>query len=423
MRNSPWSVLRERDFRLVWTASIFSDLGTWMQIGALAIFITDTTGQARWTGIAGTVSYLSAGLFTPFGGVLIDRFDRRKLIMIASFCEAVVGAALVVCFLAGIHSPLLLITIAGIQGIFGAVVVPGLAALVPDIVSKSRVAHATMLEGMSWNIGRAFGPIIGVLIAKSTSYSAVFVLNSLSFVAVSVALYFVAKTSTRHHEDGSVVDRLKSGWKGLRDTDICLWSTVIASIEIVFIAPFIALIPVMSQLTLHSSEKGSGILFIGQGVGSALGLFLIGSLMHRFGVGRTLVWSMLLLPAMLLMYALSPTLLIAFLLIVPLSGAHSVVLALAQSFMQRFAPDQVRGRALAMHKAVTITFYAVASSVFAIAADLVGLRSTFAIMAFTALFLTFWIALRFRALKLLADVDSVKKQDLPMSDDQLLSEP
>lgn len=397
MRNALWDALRERDFRLIWFASVLSDLGTWMQISALAIFVTESTGQARWTGIASTITYVTAGLFSPIGGVLADRFDRRRLTITASASELVIGLALTASFASNWRSPLLLISIAGAQGAAGSIVRPALQAMVPDLVSKTRSAHAALLEAVSWNVGRALGPIIAVFVTHVGSYSMVFLLNAISFGLVAVALCLMKARPPHHHEGGTAAERLRIGWQGLWRNRICSWGTVLATVEISLIAPFIALIPAMGQLTLHASASGSGLLFLGQGIGSALGVVIVGSLMHRLGAGRSFLWMMAILPPLLIAYALSPDLLCAVVIIVALSGAHSVVLALATSFMQRYADDDIRGRVMGLHKAITITSYGIASSALAVFAASVGLRTTFVLTAISTLGFLVWMALTHRS--------------------------
>ncbi len=389
--------MKERDFRLIWFASVFSDLGTWMQISALAIFITESTGQATWTGIASTVTYLTAGLFTPIGGVLADRYDRRRLIIVSSLIELTIGLALAACFANGWHAPLLLISIAGAQGVVAAAVVPTLSAMAPDLVSKERTAHAAILEAISWNAGRALGPVIAVAVVSVQSYSTVFTINALSYAAIAIALYAVKARPPRHSEGGGLTSRFTVGWRGLRTNNICFWATVVATVEISLIAPFIALIPVMGQLTLHGDSSASGLLYFGQGAGSAVGVVIIGSLLHRFGVGRLFVATVAVLPMLLAAYAFSLNLSFAMIIIVPLSAAHAVVLALAIAFMQRFADDSVRGRVMGLHRAITISCYAIASAVLAVIASHVGLRPTLLTLSVLTTGVLLWITVAHRA--------------------------
>jgi predicted MFS family arabinose efflux permease len=98
--------------------------------------------------------------------------------------------------------------------------------------------------------------------------------------------------------------------------------------------------------------------------------------MHRFGVGRSFVWMLASLPVLLFVYVLSNSILWAVVVIVPLSAAHSIVLSLAIAFMQQYSPDQIRGRILGIHRSVTVTSYALASSVLGLVAHQIGLRLT-----------------------------------------------
>jgi MFS family permease len=376
MRAGFLSVFRVRDFRLIWASSVLSDLGTWMQVGALAIFVTDTTSSSTWTGIASTVSYLSAGLLTPLGGVIADRIERRKLVLLTSLVECAIGIAIAGCFALGERSPAILVLLAGLQGMAAAVVVPALNAFVPDIVSKERAPHAALLEGVSWNTGRALGPIIAVAIVKWQSYEAVFVLNSLTFACTALAMFLVATRSRAVFEDASLSSRLHTGWNGLRHNSICLHATILATVEIALIAPFIALIPVMAQITLESSKTASGLLFLGQGIGSAVGLALMGAVMHRYGIGRSFVVLLASLPPLLIAYAWSPSVAVALIIVVPMSAAHSIVLALAIAFVTQYAADEMRGRVGALHRSITVSSYAISSSILAVVTNYSDLRTT-----------------------------------------------
>lgn len=377
----PWKVLRIRDYAIVWTVSALSDLGTWMQIGALGIFVTQSTGQARWTGIASTITYLSAGIFAPLGGVLADRLDRKKLVMASFALQALTGMLLAYCFAHGVRSPFPLIALAGLQGALTAAVVPALNAMIPDLVPADRLANAAFLDQISWNLGRAFGPIIAVAVIHAQSYTAVFVLNALSFAAVAACMPLIRAKQTRHIEDGSLAQRLATGWNGLRHNRICLLATLVAMVEMVFVSPFIAFIPAMGQLTLHGTASTSGALFVAQGIGSALGALLCGSIMHRFGQGHTLVTLSWIQPFLLIAYALSPNVGIAILFIALLGGIHTAVFSLCTSVVQQYAAQNVRGRVVAFNRSLLVVSYAIVSSLLGVLATHIGLRQTFLVMS------------------------------------------
>ncbi len=127
MPRGPFSVLRHREFRTVWTAMFVSDVGTWMQVGALGIFVAESTGKAAWVGVIATVSYLATGLISPLGGTLADRHDRRRVVAVGVSAQAGVAVALTASFAAGGQGPLLLTLLAGAQGALTALVQPPVA--------------------------------------------------------------------------------------------------------------------------------------------------------------------------------------------------------------------------------------------------------------------------------------------------------
>src|SRR5689334_12189565 len=80
--------MRHRDFAIVWTASMVSNAGSWMQTVAVGAFVTARTGRASWAGLAAAAAFLPIGLLAPVGGALADRLNRRKFILVVSVFEA-----------------------------------------------------------------------------------------------------------------------------------------------------------------------------------------------------------------------------------------------------------------------------------------------------------------------------------------------
>lgn len=373
MLRGPLAALRHRQFRIVWLAMFVSDLGTWMQIGALGIYMVEGTGRATWVGIITTVSYLATGLVAPLGGTLADRYDRRLVVAAGTIGQLLLAGALAGAFAAGVRSPLLLTVIVGLQGALGALVIPTLSAMIPDLVPAEDLMAANSFFHVSWNVGRAAGPAVAVAIIALASYELVFAINGATFAAVALAMLAVS-AHPRHISTGSTWRRIAAGASTLVRHRPSRHAVSLYLAEMVLVAPFIALIPVMSQLTLGGSAADTGWLYAAQGIGSALGVLVIAALVPRLGQERTVLFSLSAMVVCGTAYALSPTLLVAMLLILPLSGLHSSVLAGSTSLLQRDTPPEMRGRVLAMASSVTNLGYAAAGVAFAAAADVAGLR-------------------------------------------------
>ncbi len=393
MRLGPLAVLHERNFRLLWSGMIVSDIGTWMQIAALGIYVAETTGKASWVGLITTATYLAVALFSPFGGTLADRHDRRRVIAIACLVQAALSVILVCALITGHDSPLLLWLLAGLQGSASAAVLPTQNAMVPDLVPREMHAQATSLFHVSWNAGRSIGPLLAVVVIAIGSYETVFLLNGLSYLGVAFATTRMAE-QPRHHSAGNTFQHIRDGVHGLRTTPECRLPFRVALSHMTLVAPFLALVPAMAQLTLHGTASDTGRLFAAQGIGSMLGVLLIVSLVPRLGQLRTLSVAVFASCGFAIAYAMSPNAIVAMLLILPLSGFHSSVLANSTALVAGNAPPQSRGRLSGIYSSAINLAYAVSSAVLATAADHFGLRVVLGLCA--GLMLVGWTASRVR---------------------------
>ena len=73
--------LRQRDFALVWSAALVSNIGSWLQTVAVGVLVTELTGQASWTGLVAAAAFIPIGVLSPVGGAIADRVDRRRLLL------------------------------------------------------------------------------------------------------------------------------------------------------------------------------------------------------------------------------------------------------------------------------------------------------------------------------------------------------
>lgn len=348
-------------------------MGTWMQIAALGIYVAETTGQAAWVGLVTTATYLAVGILAPFGGALVDRHDRRRVARIGVSLQAVVSLLIVLAIMTGHDGPFVLWSLACAQGFVGAAVFPAINAMVPDLVSKDHYSQAMSLYHVSWNIGRSLGPLFAVLAISVASFELVFFLNGLSFAAVVIATMFLP-SMPMHETPGSVFTRVADGLRGLSNHRECRRPLLTSASHAALIAPFVALIPVMSQLTLNGSASDTGHLYAAQGVGSIVGVLLIASLVPRLGQARVLTVALLGASTCAIAYSLSPNMLSALVWIIPLSGFHSSVIANSAGLLATRAPAELRGRFMGLLNASYNISLAISGVTMAVLADVFGLR-------------------------------------------------
>ena len=344
--------LRHRSFALLWTAGLVSVIGSWMQTVAVGALVVSHTGKATWAVLVAAGAFLPIGLLSPVGGALADRLPRRPVLVIGNLAAAGTAAALALLVAAGHASPEAVLALVTVQGSASAVIGPFQQAILPDLVPRTDFLAAVSLNSAQFNLGRIAGPALAGATVAAFGYPVAFAANAVSFLAVVAALAFVRLAPPAGGSPG-LFSSLRTGFAQARQEPSC--RAAIGSIAVVaFVAsPFIALVPVMARhLTgggARAVAQATALLTTAQGVGAVVGALLIAPLAARFGRGRVLAGSLILLPVTLAGYATSRSpwwgavtlLAVGLIYIGVLSGLSTVV--------QLRAPQAYRGRVLSFY--------------------------------------------------------------------------
>src|SRR5665213_1494720 len=129
--------LRSRNFALLWSSALVSNVGTWMQTVALGVLVYARSGhQAGWTGLVAAAAFIPMGLLAPVGGALADRFDRRRWLLVTTVAESCFAAVLALLAATGHAPPVVLVVVAFLGGTAAAVGFPAYQAMLPDLVPR-----------------------------------------------------------------------------------------------------------------------------------------------------------------------------------------------------------------------------------------------------------------------------------------------
>src|SRR3954453_4344301 len=180
--------LRRRNFALIWSAALVSNVGSWMQTVAVGALVTEATGKNTWTGIVAAAAFIPIGIFAPIGGALADRVDRRRYFIWTTVGETFFATLLAVVVATGNHEPWLVTLIVFFGGILTALGFPAYQAIIPELVPKEELLAAMSLGAAQYNLGRVVGPALAGVAVALGSYQLAFIINAASFGAVIVAL-------------------------------------------------------------------------------------------------------------------------------------------------------------------------------------------------------------------------------------------
>ena len=179
--------LRHRAFRLFWGAGAASDIGTWVQLAAIGSLVAASSGSALSIGLIAAATFAPQGLCSPIGGLLADRFERRKVFLTTLGAQAIVTTIIAVVIGAGLRDPAMLSLLVLFQSGAGALGAPSLQAILPDLVPRDELTAAVALGITSWNSGRVIGPLVATALVPFGAQWAV-AANAISFVVLWFAI-------------------------------------------------------------------------------------------------------------------------------------------------------------------------------------------------------------------------------------------
>ncbi|MFP5317862.1 MAG: MFS transporter [Acidimicrobiia bacterium] len=367
--------LRRRDFAIIWMAALVSNVGTWMQTVAVGVLIAEVTGQAGWTGLVAAAAFLPIGLLAPVGGAMADRVDRRRWLLLTTVGETVFAAGLAVLVGTGRVNAgaITLLVLAG--GAMAALGFPAYQALLPDLVPREEILAATSLTLAQYNLGRVVGPALAGVVLAVGSYTWAFAVNAASFAAVIVAILLVRVPPSRPRvEEGGLWTRIVAGARGAAAEPGCRLAILSIAVTAFLLSPFIALVPAVALKLFDNPDTGTSVLITAQGVGAVIGALLLAWTVERWGRRRVLVADMVLLPLLLVGYALSPTLAVATVLLLLVGMAYVGLLSGFGAVVQLRAPEALRARILSLYMVALGVVYPIGSIVQGFLGDRLGLR-------------------------------------------------
>lgn len=371
--------LRHRNFAILWTASLVSNVGTWMQTVAVGALVVSRTGQASWAVLVAAGAFLPIGLLSPLGGALADRLPRRPVIAAGNLAEALIAAALAGLVAAGHGTPVVLLGLVTLQGCASALILPFSQAILPDLVPRSEFLAASSLNSAQWNAGRIVGPALAGATIAAFGFGASFTANAVSFLAVVVAMLFV-RLSPPPGRTGSVLASLRDGLAAARAQPSCRAAIIAIGVVAFVAAPFIALVPAMALRLSHGGPTAvaaaTSQLTTAQGLGAVAGALLLAPLAARIGRGPLLGWSLALLPVALTAYAAAPSRWFGIAALFVVGLVYLAVLSGLSTTVQLYAPPAYRGRVISFFQVALGVSYPIGALLQGPLADKVGIGWT-----------------------------------------------
>lgn len=387
------ATFQHRNFRIYITGNAISLVGTWMQRIAVGWLTWELTQSGFWLGLVSCADLLPAVFFGPFGGVLADRFNRRRIMMTTQTVALLQAIALFALTVAGVITVELLALLVLVNGIVIGFNQPARLALMPSLVPRQDLSTAIAINSIAFNLARFIGPAVAGLLIVSIGVAGAFAANAISFLAFLIAL---SRLRLAGETDGgagrgraSVFEQLAEGIAyTVRHPGIGPMLLLLAMVSL-GVRPFVELMPGFAAQVFGRGADGLAMLSAAVGVGAVItGIWLA----RRGGGGltRLVLLNALFVSLAIIAFAATDNFWFA-MLAVTLAGMAMVATGVSmQTLMQMSIDGAMRGRVLSLYGIIFIGGPAAGALIMGALSEAVGLRLPLAAGAGLAILIWLW---------------------------------
>jgi MFS family permease len=339
--------LRSRSFGIFAAGYLISQAGEWMTLVALNWAVLEFTGSALYLGLINACRMVPAFLLSVPAGVLADRSDRRKLLillqagtMLSTFCVGYLLAA---------DSPFWpLAVVVTLRSVLMAMIIPVRNALIPNLVPESQVASAVAVDSGVRNISRIVGPAIAGTLLAVMEVADVFWISACSIVAVLLSLFVVHPESDRSAASNNMKADIQEAAVYVKNSPVVQSLLILAVVPMVFAFPYTAMMPLFAEDLLQLGPEGLGVLLSVAAAGALVGSAWLSLGSETEGAGKWLVCSIIGFGLFLLLFMTAETLITAAVLMFLVGLASATYRTISRVTLQTRVPDRLRGRILSI---------------------------------------------------------------------------
>jgi len=349
-RRSPLAPLRHRAFALLWTATLISNIGTWMHDVSAAWLMTSLSPSPMIVAMVQAATSGAMALFALPAGAMADLLDRKRLLIALAAFKAALAVLLGMLTMLGHVSATSLLAITFLLGVGSALMAPAWQSIVPTLVPRDDLKPAVALNSLGINIARAIGPTLGGILIVSLGVAAAFFLNAASELVIMAALLLwrPAAGAPRKRPESFVPAMLAGLRYAAHSTTLksVLWRS--ASFFL-FASAFWALVPLVARQTLGGDAALYGMIVGAVGAGAVLGAIALPEVDARLGSDKTVQAGSVLTAIVLVLLGFVPSQHAAIAAGAVAGVAWIWVLSTLNVAAQNALPDWVRGRGLSIY--------------------------------------------------------------------------
>jgi MFS family permease len=412
---SLFRALRHRNYRLFFSGQSISLVGTWITRIATGWLVYRLTGSDLLLGVVSFCGQIPTLFLAPMAGVLVDRWDRHKVLLGTQVLSLLQSLALALLTFAGIITVGEILALQLFQGLINAFDTPARQAFVVTMIEdRGDLPNAIALNSSMVNASRIAGPAIGGVLIASMGEAWCFLVDAISYVAVIGSLLAMRLDRLERELPVSRLrEELVTGFRYVRDFEPIRTLLLLLALVSTMGMPYAVLMPAFASKILHGGPNTLGILMGMSGVGALVGAVYLASRTTVLGLGNVIATSVTLFGAALIAFALSHTLWLSIALL-PLVGAgFMVALASSNTVLQTIVEENLRGRVMAFYAMAFLGTAPIGSLFAGTLAEQVGEPTTVIIGGLACVAGGVWFRSRLRRLRVLVRPIYVERGILP----------
>lgn len=340
--------LESRNYRLFFSGQLISMIGTWLTRIATGWLVYRLSNSALVLGLVGFAGQIPTLIAAPAAGVLVDRWNRHRVLVVTQILSMLQSFALAYFALRGTITVTHVLVLAIFQGLINALDMPARQAFVVEMVEKrEHLSNAIALNSTLVNASRLLGPAIGGILIAAVGEGMCFFIDGISYIAVIAALLAmrVPKASAKTRET-HLWQEMRAGFGyalGFRPIRSVLLLMALVSLAGV---PYTALLPVFAKDVLHRGALTLGFLMACSGAGALMGAIYLASRKTVVGLGKVILWATGAFGAGLVLLGAWPNIAFSGLMMLVAAGAMMLQMASCNTVLQTIVEDDMRGRVM-----------------------------------------------------------------------------
>lgn len=371
---------RHRDFSYAFAGALISNIGSWMQLMALGWVVFDITGSSQSLGFMNAMAGLPVTFLSVFAGVVSDRVDRRKMLIVVQVLLTAQALAFGILNQTGHITMWWIYALSLGGGVASAFMSPAWQAMTPDLVPRESLMNAIALNSAQFNAARLVGPMVGGLVFAVLGVTEVFYVNAASFLFVIWALA-VIRPKQKKHVRGTESTRsiMLGGLKYARDHSRVGWLLGSAAVLTVFGMPFTALLPALAKGTLGLNETGYSMLMAANGGGALASALVVATLARTIRREWIIRWGYIVMGLGIIGLGLSRSVPLSIALLVVIGAAFLAIVSSINTSLQMSVPGEIRGRVMSLFVLAFMGMMPVGSAIFGSLGQRIGPPTAIAI--------------------------------------------